>query len=186
MVHTKQLTNPVMAPKRYVDTTVLIREFCGNPPGSERYAAAIARMNYIHSVYQKAGKITNSDLLYTLSLFALEPPRWIAKYEWRDLTDVERCAVGTFWKRIGDHMGINYSTVNGSTTGWADGLDWLKNVQTWSEQYQERNMVAHADNKTTARRTTDLLLWALPQALQSFGYQVVSVLMEDRLRKAMM
>jgi hypothetical protein len=40
-----------------------------HPPKSERAIKAIARMNYIHSTYQKAGKISNDDLLYTLSVF---------------------------------------------------------------------------------------------------------------------
>ncbi len=61
-------------------------------------------MNYIHSGYQRAGKISNEDLLYTLSVFITEPISWIAKYEWRELTDMEICAIGTFWKSIGDSM----------------------------------------------------------------------------------
>ena len=116
-------------PKRYVDTTVLIREFCENPPSSERYREAIARMNYIHSVYQQAGRITNDDLLYTLSLFALELAKWINKYEWRTLTCVEECAIGTFWKSIGDAMLLYYSSLSGSEKGWIDGLDWLKTYE---------------------------------------------------------
>jgi len=72
---------------------VLISEFSANPPGSERANAAIARMNYIHSMYQKSGLISNDDLLYTLSLFAVEPERWINRFEWRSLTEMELCAL---------------------------------------------------------------------------------------------
>jgi hypothetical protein len=63
-------------------------------------------MNYIHSGYQKAGKISQDDLLYTLSVFITEPITWVGKYEWRAMTDMEKCAIGTFWKSIGDAMGI--------------------------------------------------------------------------------
>ena len=45
------------------------------------------------SVYQKAGKINNDDMLYTLSLFVLETDRWIRMYEWRAMTSMEVCAM---------------------------------------------------------------------------------------------
>jgi hypothetical protein len=50
-------------------------------------------MNYLHSRYQKAGKISNDDMLYTLSLFVLEVKRWVGLYEWRSLTPLEICAM---------------------------------------------------------------------------------------------
>lgn len=43
--------------------------FATHAPLDERTIKAIARMNTIHSQYQKAGKISNDDLLYTLSVF---------------------------------------------------------------------------------------------------------------------
>lgn len=75
-------------------------------PRSARALKALARMNYIHGGYQKAGKISQDDLLYTLSLFITEPITWVGKYEWRAMTDMEKCAIGAFWKSIGDAMGI--------------------------------------------------------------------------------
>ncbi|MCJ1405075.1 hypothetical protein MMC11_008301 [Xylographa trunciseda] len=186
LVQTKQLTDPALVPKRYVDTTVLIREFCENPPGSERYRDAIARMNYIHSVYQQAGKITNDDLLYTLSLFALEPANWINRYEWRALTRMEECALGTFWKSIGDAMLLDYGSVDRSESGWSDGLHWLDDIRSWSQAYEERNMVSDPDNKKVADETVVLLLWLVPGYFKRFGQRVVCALIDDRLRKAIM
>jgi hypothetical protein len=58
-----------------------------------RAISALSRINYIHGIYQKDGLISNDDMLYTLSLFAVEPRNWIARYEWRDLTDMELCAL---------------------------------------------------------------------------------------------
>lgn len=75
---------------------MLISEFSSHHPKSERVVKAIARMNYIHSRYQKAGKISNDDLLYTLSVFITEPITWVEKYEWRKVTEMEKCALGTF------------------------------------------------------------------------------------------
>jgi hypothetical protein len=51
------------------------------------------KTEYRDSMYQKKGLITNDDLLYTLSLFALEPVRWIERYEWRKMTPMEICAM---------------------------------------------------------------------------------------------
>jgi hypothetical protein len=49
-------------------------------------------MNYLHGRYQKAGKISNDDMLFTLSLFVTEVERWARLYEWRQLTLMEICA----------------------------------------------------------------------------------------------
>lgn len=81
------------ASRRYADTSILIAEFLSYSPSSERATSAIARMNYLHSRYQKAKKISNDDMLYTLSLFVLEVERWIRLYEWRALTPMEIAAL---------------------------------------------------------------------------------------------
>jgi hypothetical protein len=47
----------------------------------------------ISSLYQKKNLISNDDMLYTLSLFVLEPVRWVKRYEWREMTEMEICAL---------------------------------------------------------------------------------------------
>lgn len=145
-------------------------------------------MNFIHSAYQRAGKISNDDMLYTLSLFALEPVRWIGRYEWRPLTDLEKCALGTFWKAMGDAMDIRYdeSLKSAGEKGWTDGLHWLEEVEEWAEDYERRAMVPDVDNHRTAEQTTEILLWYVPSWAKGAGRKVVTVLMDDRLRTAMM
>ncbi|KAL8686601.1 MAG: hypothetical protein Q9224_005397, partial [Gallowayella concinna] len=155
-------------------------------PSDPRTLEAIARMNYIHSVYQKNGSIRDDDMLYTLSLFCLEPIRWIERYEWRSLDAFEQCAMGTFWKSIGDAMGISFRKLKSAEKGWEDGLQWLHDLDDWSQRYERENMIPHASNKKTADQTVAILLWGLPGALKPFGARVVSVLMDDRLRTAMM
>ncbi|KAE9987389.1 hypothetical protein EG327_003835 [Venturia inaequalis] len=93
LVKTKQLSEKQFASKRYADTVVLISEFMAWSPEAERTNAAIARMNYLHSLYQKKNLISNDDMLYTLSLFATEPCRWVNRYEWRQMTEMETCAM---------------------------------------------------------------------------------------------
>jgi hypothetical protein len=93
LVKTMQLSDSRFAGKRYTDTEILIAEFLNSPPDCRRANEATARMNYIHSIYQKQGLISNDDLLYTLALFVLEPITWINTYEWRELTELELCAM---------------------------------------------------------------------------------------------
>lgn len=108
LVATSQLSDIATASKRYADTAVLIREFMSHRPAHPRTLEAIARMNYIHSLYQKSGAIRDDDMLFTLSLFALEPIRWVERYEWRNLEEFERCALGVFWKSIVNSLSSSY------------------------------------------------------------------------------
>ncbi|KAI4290559.1 MAG: hypothetical protein L6R35_000172 [Caloplaca aegaea] len=186
LVATSQLSDVATASKRYADTAALLREFLSHRPSSPRTLEAIARMNYIHSLYQQSGAISNDDMLFTLSLFVLEPCRWIERYEWRALKDFEKCSLAVFWKSIGDAMGISYRRLESAEEGWVDGVHWLEELQAWSEQYERKNMLPHPDNKRNADETVAILLWGIPKSLKSFGKRVVSALMDDRLREAMM
>lgn len=194
LVATSQLSNQATAPKRYVDTGVLIKEFMGHPPTSARTLEAIGRMNYLHGHYQSRGRISDDDMLYTLALFALEPMRWIDRYEWRQLEDFEKCAMGTFWKSMGDVMKIPYDALlleSGNKPNrnqdryFIDGLHWLDELSEWAEGYEQRVMLPDPNNYTTAEQTTLLLLWHVPSALKPLGKQIVSALMDTRLRTAM-
>lgn len=182
---TKEFSTPETAGKRYADTTVLIQEFASHHPKSERVIKAIARMNYIHSRYQKAGKISNEDLLYTLSVFITEPISWVEKYEWRSMNDLEICAIATFWKSIGDAMGIQYTGYL-ARIGWPDGLEFYKDIKAWATNYEVKFMVPAKTNKITVDELIPLLLFYVPYRLRAAGSHMVGVMMGDRLRAAMM
>jgi hypothetical protein len=186
LTSTTELSASTTACKRYSDTSLLIQEFIAHPPTSQRSREAIARMNYIHSIYQKSGKISNDDMLYTLSLFACEPVRWINQYEWRVLEDFEVCALGTFWKSLGDAMGIDYGCLGDGAGVWKDGLEWWEEIKEWSGKYEEDYMVPAETNHATAEETVNILLWSVPGPLKGMGRHAVSSLMDPRLRAAMM
>ena len=147
---------------------------------------AIARMNYLHSRYQKSGKITNHDMLYALSIFALEPVRWINKYEWRSMTEVELCACGTYWKSMGDAMEISYINLPSSAKGWQDGLHWLTEMEEWSDQYEKVHMVPADTNRRLADSQFENLLPKIPARYRDHCLKMVTVLLGDRLRQSMM
>jgi hypothetical protein len=155
-------------------------------PNSERAQTAIARTKFLHKGYRASGKILEDDMLYTLSLFALEPIRFVKMYEWREMTEMERCAVGTYWKSLGDALGISYETLPSGTTGFRDGIHWLEEVREWSLGYEVKHMKPHPRNKEIADRTIDVLVYNLPRFIKPLGLYFVSFLMDERLRSAMM
>ncbi|OAX82289.1 hypothetical protein ACJ72_03358 [Emergomyces africanus] len=186
LVQTGQFSKPQFSMKRYADTGVLISEIVGNAPSSERALAAISRMNYLHHGYRMSGKILDDDMLYTLSLFALEPIRWINRHEWRKASDLEICAIGTFWKSIGDAMEISFENLPSAKTGFKDGLQFFEEIRVWSEGYEERAMVPSEWNKKNADQTVAVLLWDYPSFMRPVARNMVLHLMDDRLREAMM
>jgi hypothetical protein len=155
------------------------------PPGSKRSIEAIARTNYLHSHFRRHGKISDSDMLFTLSLFALEGIRWIERYDWRALSDVERCAIATFWKSLGEDMGVSYEGMRACEKGWKDGLEWLEELDEWSRGYEEKFMVFSEDNVRLGEATVELLLWQVPRRFKGVARNFVSCLLSPRLRKAM-
>ena len=192
---TGQLTCPVASFKRYADTACMVAEMMVREFGGEEWVGVVARVNWVHGRYMPGGRTTGKgkgirkeDMLYTLSLFAGEPVRWIEEVEWRALSDVEMCAMGVFWKGVGDAMGIEYRGLRGweSGEGWRDGLEWLEEVREWGRNYEEREMRAHEANRLVALKTEGILLFGVPTWAKGFASRVVSVLMGDRLREAMM
>jgi hypothetical protein len=125
-------------------------------------------------------------MLYTLSLFATEPIRFVKLYEWREMTEMERCAVGTYWKSLGDALGISYEKLPSGKTGFQDGIHWLEEVSEWSHYYEVQHMKPHPRNKEIADKTIDVLVYNLPGFMKPLGIYFVSFLMDERLRKAMM
>lgn len=186
LVKTTQLSTAKNAGKRYADTEVLLGEIFGNKPTSERVIDSFGRMNYLHGVYRDSGQILDDDMLYTLALFAIEPIRWIERYDWRSLSDLEKCAMGTFIKSMGDAMLIDYGNLPSAKRGFRDGIQWLEEILQWTEEYEIKHMVPNKKNHQTANETTTLLLFPIPNVLKPMGRHAVSALMDDRLRNAMM
>jgi hypothetical protein len=163
---------------------LLISAWCSCPiigPGSgfvpeegqeidPRAALALARVNWLHEKYP----ISNENFLYTLSLFMLEPGRWITRFEWREMTPIEMQAFFVFWSEIGRRMNIK------------DIPKTQEELLRWSVEYEKKQMVPHEVNRVISEHTIALLLYTMPSFLKPFGRKVVIALLEDRLRGAMM
>lgn len=191
LVATRQLAEQATVSKRAADTGVIMSEIIYNAPGSPRSVDGIARMNFLHSRYRRAGRISDADMLYTLSMFALEPVRWIARFEWRPLSHVEMCAMGVYWRDMGEIMGIPYGALEeymhaGDDGEHDDGLAWLDALDAWSREYERKCMVPAETNKKLGRRTLELVVMNTPGFLRGFSLKVAIASLEPRLRTALM
>lgn len=142
-------------------------------------------MNFLHDHYIARGAITQPSLLYTLSVFVTEPITWINKCEWRQLTDMEVCAIGTFWKGIGDAMGIEYDSLR-RHGNWKDGIEFYEDIRDWAVSYEDEHRIPAKSNFQTANSTVAILLTPIPSKLKDISFNLLCALMEDGVRTAMM
>lgn len=163
--------------------TELWRRFQLNPPTSDLCVKAISRMNTLHDKYKKAGRISNADFLYTLSVCVTEPIRFIHMYEWRRLNDMEVNAIGCFWKSLGDAMDIEYKGYL-SKDSWKDGIEFVDDITAWAKSYEIEAMKPARSNTYPAQALFDLLLYHVPTFAKPFAIEVATVLMGDRVRDA--
>ena len=143
-------------------------------------------MNYLHGMFRRAGKISDEDMLYTLSLFTLEPIRWTTRYEWRCLSDLELCAMGVCWKDIGDAMEIPYDPLRSKMRDYTDGLSWLRALEDWSLEYETDHMLPDPMNKKMSMATLDIALSNVPICLRGVALGLITSLLGPRLRTAML
>ncbi|KAK4444002.1 hypothetical protein QBC34DRAFT_415993 [Podospora aff. communis PSN243] len=186
LMKTGQLSKPENASKRTADTGAVLSETNSHPQG-ERRIQGLARMNYMHGLYRKSGKILDDDMLYTLSLLVTEPIKWVERIEWRPLTDAEMCALGVYWKDTGDAMDISFEKLMPYMKGKPnDGLTWTQAIMAWSEDYERENMVPMQSNKELGRHTLDILLRGTPEWMLGAVNHIASSIMDTRLRRALM
>lgn len=171
--------------KRAADTSVLLTNMIMRPPGSPQARLAVARTNYLHNIYRRTGRISNDDMLYTLSLFTLQPMRWTAIYDWRPLSDMERCALATCVKVWGEDLEITYEALPSHSQGWSDGLHWLDELDSWSQQYEEHHVEVSDFNVEVVNATRELVLCQIPKGLHGVVWGIVAIVLGPQVRRAM-
>ena len=171
LVQTRQLTSPSTVGKRAEDTSIILTEFLVGSIDSDRGSKALAKMNWLHRRY--GTKIKQPELLHTLAMFVLEPIRWLAKYEWRPLTELEKVAIFVYWKEIGNRMGIKNIP------------DSLEELEAWTEVYEETNVYFTENNKRCADATMGLFLRNVSMFLRGFAQHAAVSLFEEKSRLAL-
>jgi hypothetical protein len=165
---------------------VITTEVVFNNAASDRRIDGVARMNFLHDRYRRAGKIFDDDMLYTLSLFALEPCRWTKRPEWRDLTPLERCALGASWRDIGEAMDVPFGALEPYMPHERDGLAWVDAMEAWSVDYEKEHLRPAESNRRVASATLDIVLFMVPVFLHGFALKLISALFDPKTREAMM
>ncbi|GJN77226.1 hypothetical protein PLIIFM63780_000716 [Purpureocillium lilacinum] len=183
LVAVSDLARPDQAPKRYEDTEIIFVAFAQFHPNSPLLHQAVARMNYLHAPYIKSGRITNEDLVYVLYTAMVEPIRFFRLFEWRAMSEMEEAAQCTLWKYVGDMMEIDYAAVLGKDR-WADALEFRDDVTRWACKYEEVHVRPSPEVERLGEVLIDLLLSAYPQMARPLGYQLVLVLLGEKLRYA--
>ncbi|KAF6789373.1 hypothetical protein CSOJ01_14800 [Colletotrichum sojae] len=150
------------AGRRAVDTEILLREVQSKPRDSDRYATAVARTNYLHERYRRAGKITDPDLLHTLGDSLVSILEAVSKDEWRTLTDVEICAAGVFHMILGEDLRIPYDVLPSHETGWRDGLHFANELADWTLRYEEEVAVPSGPSEQYVKVYVDAAVASLP------------------------
>lgn len=140
-------------------------------------------MNYLHAPYIKSGKIRQEDLVYVLFASVVEPIRFMNKYEWRQVTDMEVAAMGTMWKYIGDMMEIDFQAVLDKNQ-WKDGIEFLDDLTAWAETYEDEFMRPLDEVHHLGEVLMNMMLKSYPSFVRPLTYEVVLVLLGDRLRRA--
>jgi hypothetical protein len=156
-----------------------------NKASSDRRIDGVARMNFLHDRYRRAGKISDEDMLYTLSLFALEPCRWTKRVEWRDLTPLERCALAVSWRDLGEVMHIPYDALEPYMPMERDAIAWLEALEAWSGVYEKDHVRPAETNFKLASNTLDVALFMVPRFLRGFALKFISALFDAKTRDAM-
>ncbi|MCU0400772.1 MAG: DUF2236 domain-containing protein [Algoriphagus sp.] len=156
--------------KRYDDTELILFEILEHGMNSLRGKRAIRRMNSMHGRFE----ISNDDFLYVLSTFIFEPIRWLEKYGYRPMTELEKQGVFKNYLELGRRMNLK------------DVPQTLAEFEQYNLDYEATHFQYSASNRLIADKTIDLLLgFYLPKWLFGIGRPFVFALLDEPLRAAL-
>ncbi|HWG92806.1 MAG TPA: oxygenase MpaB family protein [Mycobacteriales bacterium] len=137
------------AQKRYDDTALLLAEVLENGYDSARGRAALSRINRIHARFP----ITQEDYRYVLGTFVFVPERWLDRWGWRPLTEVERESAFLYYRAVGARMGIR--GVPADRAAFAREFD----------DYERAHLAPGVPQQRTATATRELFVSWFPRPL---------------------
>lgn len=129
------------AQRRYDDTGLLLISVVEHGFDSVPGRTAISRINRIHARFA----ISDDDYLYTLGTFVFVPLRWLDRWGWRPLTEVERLGMLHYYRRLGALMGIR-------------GVpETLEAFEAWFDAYEREQFAYGEPQRRTAVATRELV-----------------------------
>lgn len=153
--------------------------------GAKRICSVSLTWDLRHSRYRRAGKITDPDLLHTLGDGLAEILNVVSREEWREFTDVEKCALGVFHRHLGEDMGIPFDPLPSASEGWTDGVHFGKELVDWTVRYEEEVAKPVATNDQYVRVYVDSALSSLPGFLRTTVRKVLGYALDDVMRTSL-
>jgi hypothetical protein len=138
-----------------------------------------------HDRYRRASKITDNDLLHTLGDGLAEILNVVEREEWRNLTDVEKCALGIFHKNLGEDMGIPFDPLPSKANGWKDGLHFAVELRDWTVRYEREVAKPTAMNEQYVRVYVDSALSSLPNFIRTTVRQMLGADLDNVMRTSL-
>ncbi|MBM7168068.1 DUF2236 domain-containing protein [Streptomyces sp. G44] len=166
LAETAELTERTQ--KRYDDTALLLDAVVEHGFGSDEGRTAIRRINQMHRSYD----ISNADMRYVLCTFVVMPKRWIDSYGWRRLSRHEVVAAATYYRTLGQHMGIK--EIPGSYEEFEHCLD----------AYEEANFGWDQGAREVSDATLNLMASWYPHPLAPMLRSATLALLDEPLLRA--
>ncbi|MFI7321277.1 oxygenase MpaB family protein [Streptomyces venezuelae] len=166
LAQTAELTDRTQ--KRYDDTALLLDTIVEHGFTGDEGRTAIRRINQMHRSYD----ISNDDMRYVLCTFVVVPKRWIDTYGWRRLSRHETAAAATYYRTLGQHMGIK--EIPGSYEEFENVLD----------AYEEANFGWDEEARSVSDATLDLMASWYPSPLAPLLRKATVALLDEPLLRA--
>ncbi|WPO75579.1 MULTISPECIES: oxygenase MpaB family protein [unclassified Streptomyces] len=166
LAETAELTDRTQ--KRYDDTALLLDTVVEHGFESDEGRTAIRRINQMHRSYD----ISNDDMRYVLCTFVVVPKRWIDSYGWRRLSRHETVAAATYYRTLGQHMGIK--EIPGSYEEFERCLD----------DYEEANFGWNQGGREVSDATLDLMASWYSRPLAPLLRSATLALLDEPLLRA--
>lgn len=166
LAETAELTDRTQ--KRYDDTALLLDTVVEHGFESDEGRTAIRRINQMHRSYD----ISNDDMRYVLCTFVVVPKRWIDSYGWRRLSRHETVAAATYYRTLGQHMGIK--EIPGTYDEFERCLD----------DYEEANFGWNQGGREVSDATLDLMASWYSRPLAPLLRSATLALLDEPLLRA--
>lgn len=155
--------------KRHDDTLVFQEEAVADGIDSPRAARALDRLNRIHGHY----RIPDHEFAYVLATTLVGPVRWIRRYGWRPLEDVEVVALTRLTTRFGELMHV------------PDLPESYAGYERLLEDYEAEHFAFDPANRRLAEATLRIARATSPWWLRPAVRRVTIALMDEPLRTAL-
>lgn len=155
--------------KRAYDTGLLMYELFAHGFDHPNGRAVVRRLNHLH----RGHDITNEDMLYVLTVFAVTPTRFVNEHGWRPLTDHETVATWAFYAELGRRMHVQ--AVPGSYLG----------LEEFYDDYVHRHLHATVASAQLMRATQNVVAARLPRPLRPLADIAARTVLDVPTRRAL-